>query len=83
MWPVDALKGKGLFTMFVSTDDAFAALPAGTVEGLLADIPALTDVLLYRVVAGAVKVETVVGLVSATTVQRSDLASKFVTVLPS
>lgn len=35
------------------TDEAFAALPAGTVEALLADIPALTNILLDHVVAGA------------------------------
>lgn len=49
---VPTLLGDGPFTLFAPTDDAFAALPAGTVEGLLADIPALTNVLLYHVVAG-------------------------------
>ncbi len=47
---VDTLKGEGPFTVFAPTDDAFAALPAGTVEALLNDIPALTNVLLYHVV---------------------------------
>ena len=37
---VDTLKGEGPFTVFAPTDEAFAALPEGTVEGLLADIPA-------------------------------------------
>ena len=37
------------------TDDAFAALPEGTVEGLLEDIPALTSILTYHVVAGKVE----------------------------
>lgn len=50
---VNTLAGPGPFTLFAPTDDAFAALPAGTVSGLLADIPALTNVLLYHVVAGA------------------------------
>lgn len=49
---LDTLVGDGPFTLFAPTDEAFAALPAGTVEGLLADIPALTNVLLYHVVAG-------------------------------
>ena len=49
---VDTLAGEGPFTVFAPTDDAFAALPAGTVEGLLNDIPALTKVLLYHVVSG-------------------------------
>lgn len=71
---VDTLKGEGPFTVFAPTDDAFAALPEGTVESLLNDIPALTDVLLYHVVAGEVKAETVVGLSSATTVQGSDVS---------
>ena len=70
---VDTLKSEGPFTVFAPTDDAFAALPAGTVEALLADIPALTDILLYHVVSGEVLAETVVTLDSATTVQGSDV----------
>ena len=67
------LSGKGPFTVFAPTDDAFAALPEGTVEGLLADIPALTDILLYHVVSGAVGSDVVVGLDSATTLQGDDI----------
>jgi uncharacterized surface protein with fasciclin (FAS1) repeats len=48
---VDTLKGPGPFTVFAPTDAAFAALPAGTVEGLLNDIPTLTGILTYHVVA--------------------------------
>jgi uncharacterized surface protein with fasciclin (FAS1) repeats len=59
---VDTLKSEGPFTVFAPTDDAFAALPAGTVEGLLADIPALTNILLYHVVPGKVMAADVVGL---------------------
>jgi uncharacterized surface protein with fasciclin (FAS1) repeats len=59
---VDTLKSEGPFTVFAPTDDAFATLPAGTVEGLLADIPALTDILLYHVVPGKVMAADVVGL---------------------
>ena len=44
---VDTLKGKGPFTVFAPTDDAFAKLPKGTVEGLLKDIPKLKAVLTY------------------------------------
>jgi len=65
---VDTLKGEGPFTVFAPTDDAFAALPAGTVEALLNDIPALTDILLYHVVSGKVMAEDVVTLESAETV---------------
>jgi uncharacterized surface protein with fasciclin (FAS1) repeats len=64
---VGTLSGPGPFTVFAPTDAAFDALPAGTVEALLADIPALTDILLYHVVSGAVTSPTVVGLNSATT----------------
>ena len=70
---VDTLKGEGPFTVFAPTDAAFAALPEGTLEGLLADIPTLTDILLYHVVSGEVLAETVVTLDSATTVQGSDV----------
>lgn len=45
----ETLAGEGTFTVFAPTDDAFAALPAGTVEALLGDIPALTNILLYHV----------------------------------
>ncbi len=51
---VDTLKGEGPFTVFAPTDEAFAALPEGTVEALLEDIPTLTAILTYHVVAGAV-----------------------------
>jgi transforming growth factor-beta-induced protein len=64
---VDALSGDGPFTVFAPTDDAFAQLPEGTVEALLEDIPALTDILLYHVVSGAVLAEDVVTLDSAET----------------
>ena len=51
---VDGLKGEGPCTVFAPTDEAFAALPEGTIEALLADIPALTAILTYHVVPGAV-----------------------------
>jgi uncharacterized surface protein with fasciclin (FAS1) repeats len=59
----DTLRGEGPFTVFAPTDDAFAALPAGTIETLLED-PAgdLTDILTYHVVPGAVPAADVVGL---------------------
>ena len=71
---IDTLKGDGPFTVFAPTDDAFAALPEGTVEALLQDIPALTDILLYHVVSGEVLAETVVTLDAATTIQGSDVS---------
>ncbi|PWE27126.1 Nex18 symbiotically induced protein [Pararhodobacter marinus] len=51
---VDTLKGEGSFTVFAPTDAAFAALPEGTVEALLEDTEALTGILTYHVVPGAV-----------------------------
>lgn len=57
---VDTLKGAGPFTVFAPSDDAFAKLPAGTVESLLNDIPKLTAILTYHVVAGKVMAADVV-----------------------
>jgi len=51
---VDSLKSEGPFTVFAPTDEAFAALPEGTVEGLLADPEALAKILTYHVIAGKV-----------------------------
>lgn len=72
---VETLSGEGPFTVFAPTDDAFAALPAGTVEDLLLpeNKQALTDILLYHVVSGKVMAADVVGLTSATTVLGKDL----------
>lgn len=54
---VETLKGAGPFTVFAPTNAAFAALPAGTVEGLLKPEKkaALAKILTYHVVAGSVK----------------------------
>ncbi len=63
----DTLSGDGPFTVFAPTDDAFAALPEGTVESLLNDIPTLTNNLLYHVVSGKVLAADVVKLSKADT----------------
>ena len=70
---VDTLKGPGPFTVFAPTDEAFNKLPAGTVDSLLKDIPKLTAILTYHVVAGKVLAADVVKLKSATTVEGSDV----------
>jgi uncharacterized surface protein with fasciclin (FAS1) repeats len=72
---VDTLKGAGPFTVFAPTDEAFKKLPAGTVEGLLKDIPKLTAVLTYHVVSGKVMAADVVKLdgKEAATVQGSSV----------
>lgn len=70
---VDTLKGAGPFTVFAPTDEAFAKLPAGTVDALLKDIPKLTSILTYHVVSGKVLSGDVVKLKSATTVEGTDV----------
>jgi transforming growth factor-beta-induced protein len=65
---IDTLKGKGPFTVFAPTDAAFAKLPAGTINALLADKAKLTSILTYHVVAGRVMAADVVKLTSADTV---------------
>ncbi len=71
---VDVLKGEGPFTVFAPTDEAFAKLPAGTVEALLKDVPRLKQVLLYHVVPGSVTARQVAALRKATTLQGGDVA---------
>jgi uncharacterized surface protein with fasciclin (FAS1) repeats len=75
---VDTLKGPGPFTVFAPTDDAFARLPAGTVESLLKpeNKAQLQKVLKYHVVAGKVLAKDVMKLDSATTVEGSSVAVK-------
>jgi len=67
---VETLKSEGPFTVFAPTDEAFAKLPAGTLESLLkpANKRQLTDILLYHVVPGRVLAEDVVKLERAETV---------------
>lgn len=70
---VETLKGKGPFTVFAPTDEAFAKLPAGTLEGLLKDKAKLTAILTYHVVPGKVMAADVVKLKGAKTVQGSSV----------
>lgn len=65
---VETLKGEGPLTVFAPTDEAFAALPEGTVPALLEDRKRLRSVLTYHVIAGEVTAERVVELDSAETV---------------
>jgi uncharacterized surface protein with fasciclin (FAS1) repeats len=69
----DTLSGPGPFTVFAPNDEAFAKLPAGTVDSLLADIPKLTKILTYHVVSGNIKAADVVKLHDAKTVEGSNL----------
>ena len=66
---VDTLKGKGPFTVFAPTDEAFAKLPAGTVEALLKDPEKLKKILTYHVVSGQVMASDVVKMKTARTVE--------------
>ena len=66
---VDTLKSTGPFTVFAPTDEAFAKLPAGTIEALLKDTEKLKGILTYHVVAGTVMAADVVKLKTAKTVQ--------------
>lgn len=72
---VETLKGAGPYTVFAPTDEAFAKLPAGTVEALLADPERLAAVLTYHVIPGRVLAADVIqaGSVQPATVQGQTL----------
>ena len=70
---VETLQGEGPFTVFAPTNEAFAKLPEGALEKLLADKKQLTAVLTYHVVAGKVMAADVGKLTEATTVQGGKL----------
>jgi uncharacterized surface protein with fasciclin (FAS1) repeats len=75
---VDTLKGKGPFTVFAPTDEAFAKLPAGTVQELLKpeNKSKLTAILTYHVVPGRIQASEVVKINSAKTVNGQSLMIK-------
>ena len=75
---VETLKGAGPFTVFAPTDDAFAKLPAGTVEDLLKpeNKAKLTAILTYHVVAGKVMSTDIKADMQAKTVNGKELAVK-------
>lgn len=72
---VETLKGPGPYTVFAPTDEAFAALPEGTVESLLLpeNRDKLVSILTYHVVAGEVRAADVVKLSTAATVEGSEI----------
>ena len=70
---VETLNTKGPFTVFAPTDEAFAKLPKGTVDGLLKDLPKLTEILKYHVVNGAVPAADVAVHKNITTLQGQDV----------
>jgi uncharacterized surface protein with fasciclin (FAS1) repeats len=73
---VDTLKGPGPFTVFAPTDEAFAKLPAGTVENLLKpeNHDKLVAILTYHVIPGRIMAKDVVKLHEAKTVNGKDVA---------
>ena len=73
---VETLKGKGPFTVFAPTDEAFSKLPKGTVEELLKpeNKYKLVSILTYHVVPGNVLAADVVKLSKARTVQGSEVS---------
>jgi len=77
---VETLKGKGPFTVFAPTDEAFAKLPEGTVKSLLKpeNKQNLTAILTYHVVAGNVKAADVIKLSSAKTLNGQSVMIKVV-----
>jgi uncharacterized surface protein with fasciclin (FAS1) repeats len=71
----EALRGEGPLTVFAPTDAAFAALPEGTLEALLADPTGqLQQILLYHVLGGEVLAEAVTDGLEATTLQGSEVS---------
>jgi len=68
---VETLKSAGPFTVFAPTDEAFAKLPAGMLDGLLKDPEALKKILTYHVVSGKVMAANVVKMKSVKTVEGS------------
>lgn len=68
---VDALSGKGPFTVFAPNDEAFAKVPAETLNALLADKEKLVDVLKYHVVPGKLMARDVLGMSLIKTLQGS------------
>ena len=70
----EALRGEGPLTVFAPTDEAFAKLPAGTLESLLADPEALSKILLYHVADGKLTAKDVVAKGFITTLLQRPLA---------
>lgn len=72
---VDTLKGDGPFTVFAPTDEAFAKLPAGTLEKLLKpeNKAMLVDILTYHVVAGNVPSSAALKLTEATALNKKTI----------
>jgi len=73
---VDVLSGEGPFTVFAPTDEAFAKLPEGTIEALLADKEKLTAILTYHVVSGRIYSDQLENGAAAKTLQGNPVKVK-------
>ncbi|BAZ24522.1 beta-Ig-H3/fasciclin [Kalymmatonema gypsitolerans NIES-4073] len=71
---VEILKSPGPYTVFAPTDDAFAKLPAGTLDSLLQDIPKLKKILMYHVANGDVRSDDLIQIDHAETLEGSIVA---------
>ncbi len=69
---VDTLRG-GLFTVFAPNDEAFAKLPKGAFDDLLKDVPKLTAVLMYHVVAGKLTIKEISKMETVKTIQGQEI----------
>ena len=67
------LNGPGPFTVFAPTNEAFARLPAGAMDRLLADTSTLAKILTYHVATGKLSAADLTGVTRLTTVEGSDL----------
>jgi uncharacterized surface protein with fasciclin (FAS1) repeats len=73
---VETLKSPGPFTVFAPTDSAFAKLPPGTIEALLNNIPLLTKILTYHVIAGEYSADELLARRNLKTVQGQSVRIK-------
>src|SRR4028119_661817 len=71
---LEILKSPGPYTVFAPTDEAFNALPEGTLDSLLQDIPKLKRIVLYHVAFGDVRAEDLMQIEEAATVEGSIVA---------
>src|SRR5208283_4142565 len=70
---VEILKGKGPFTIFLPDDEAFALLPAGTVDELMKNVPKLKAILMYHVIPGKFTIDEIAQMKTAKTVQGQEV----------
>jgi uncharacterized surface protein with fasciclin (FAS1) repeats len=71
---IPTLQSSDVLTVLAPTDDAFAKLPAGTLDALLQDIPKLQKLLSYHVLYGDVRAEDLAQIDEAPTVEGSVVA---------